>query len=53
MSFPGEEGLEDESYKPEKTGDPEIDAYLDEQDGEDDDGWNEDHASLDGLDELM
>jgi hypothetical protein len=40
--------------KPEKTGDPDIDAYLEEQAGEDDsDGWNEDHASLDGLDELM
>lgn len=41
--------------KPEKTGDPEIDAYLDAQAGGDDeeDGWREDHASLDGLDELM
>jgi len=40
--------------KPEKTGDPEIDAYLEEQEGGDDaGGWNEDHASLDGLDELI
>lgn len=40
--------------KPEKTGDPEIDAYLEEQEGGNDSGeWNEDHASLDGLDELM
>jgi len=39
--------------KPERTGDPDIDAYLDEQESGDDDGWSEDHASLDGLDELM
>jgi len=54
MEFPGEGGGESVNFKPERTGDPEIDAYLDEQEGNDGkDGWNEDHASLDGLDDLM
>ena len=45
---------EESEGKPEKTGDPEIDAYLAEQNGIDKDTtWNEDHESLDGLDELM
>lgn len=47
------EAMDSGDGKPEKTGDPEIDAYLEEQEGGDDDGWREDHASLDGLDELM
>ena len=39
---------------PERTGDPEVDAYLAESNGvEKDTTWNEDHDSLEGLDELM
>ena len=54
FEMPDEEELNDSGDgKPERTGDPEIDAYLDDQEGGDDDGWREDHASLDGLDELM
>ena len=45
---------EEEDGKPDLTGDPEIDTYLAEQNGGDEAGsWNEEHDSLDGLDELM
>tara|TARA_B100000780_G_scaffold228400_1_gene167781 strand:+ start:2272 stop:2853 length:582 start_codon:yes stop_codon:yes gene_type:complete len=45
---------EEGAGKHELTGDPDIDAYLAEQHGGDEtESWNDDHDSLDGLDELM
>ena len=49
MDLPPDE--EEDDGKPYRTGDPELDAYLDGDDDEDDLGGGE-HLSIDDLDDL-